>query len=229
MLVCDSSMRVMWSFSSWKTWLRVERTRRKPLKVTRTHNTPKPIRDLAPTGAASSIGKPFQIVLRSNGNPWDQNLESSEINQYNRIMRFWDHFPPPWTCIGYYSNFILKKESVVFTSVAARNNSENKHPFILQSTMKTPNWTHICTNVLSSILIATGTNVLQKKKSWHDTQFNLHKDLWPSRCVFICSLNVWLTTGPPPKVSSFSTTSALSKSKGSSFKTATNAAKGLQE
>jgi hypothetical protein len=60
---------------------------------------------------------------------------------------------------------ILKKESVVFTSVAARNNRENKHPFILQTTMKTPNWTHICTNVLSSILIATGTNVLQKKKS----------------------------------------------------------------
>ncbi len=96
MLVCDSSIRVMWSFSSWKTWLRVERTRRKPLKVTRTHNTPKPICDLAPTGAASSIGKPFQIVLRSNGNPWDQNMEISEINQYNRIMRFWDHFPPPW-------------------------------------------------------------------------------------------------------------------------------------
>jgi hypothetical protein len=57
-------------------------------------HTPKPVCDLAPTGAASSVGKPFQIVLRSNGNPWHQNLESSEISQYIRIMRFWDHFPP---------------------------------------------------------------------------------------------------------------------------------------
>jgi hypothetical protein len=161
MLVCDSSIRVMWSFSSWKTWLRVERTRRKPLS----HKNPQY------TWTRMWPSTNWCCIIHWKIIPNRAQIKWESVRSINTIKSW-----------GFGTTFLLldmhrvlhkfhrEKGVVVFTSVAARNNCENKHPFILQSTMKTPNWTHICTNVLSSILIATGTNVLQKKKSWHPIQ-----------------------------------------------------------